>query len=311
MQLNFPEEFNIDIYKSNNIIFNKMTNKEIITHYNYYGIHEGLICNEIKNRHDFFDLINNINQKIKILEIGPLHNPIFSREKFECKYLDYFTTDELKKNYKNDNNVNIENIPTIDYVVKDINSYTEIIKERFDIIFSSHNIEHVPCVITFLNNLSSVLHNDGYIMLCIPDYKYCFDFYRNPTTIFDILNNYYNKINKPPTLSILESKYYMTHNNSNEHWDKRITYYHNYFNMINTQKEFEKSISSKIINDIQEIEKIYLNYDYIDTHVWKFDYDNFKNIINILYEAKLINLKIHRIYNTKKNSNEFYAVLQK
>ena len=56
----------------------------------------------------------------------------------------------ISDNYANIEYVMKEGIVNVDYVVKD-NLYKNVIHEKFDLCYSSHNIEHTPCLITFLN----------------------------------------------------------------------------------------------------------------------------------------------------------------
>ena len=307
--MSFPEEFDVHIYKNQNSHLYKFSNDELINHYNYYGYHEGLKCNRINDRRDF---INLVNQNSYILEIGPLCFPTFDVTKENVKTLDFFTTEELKENYKNDPNVLVNNIVNIDYSVKSL-PYNEIINIKFDICFSSHNIEHTPCMVSFLNNVSSILNNNGYFFLAIPDYRYCFDRFRNPTNILEVLERFYSKKTKTSAISILEGRYYNTHNNSNDHWDDFSKNYQNIFNDINSKDNFISNKTDEIINNIDDIKKIIeVSKDtYIDAHTWKLTPKNFQNIIYILNELRIIDLKLVRNYRTLKGSNEFYCILQK
>ena len=303
-----PVEFDINIYRNKNQHLQNMTDNELINHYNMYGSYEGLCASEISNRYDF---INLISQDKDILEIGPLAFPCMNINLPNIKTIDYFSQDELKENYKNDPNVNIDKIGKVSYIIKDNVKYLDIINERFDFVFSSHNIEHVPCFITFLNNISSVLKSNSYFCLCIPDYRYCFDHYRNPTTIFDILDSYYNKRNKPSPINILESRYLVCENNSVLHWNTLEKSYNNIFITLKEHDDFNSKIKNNIIDNIDNIKKIYQNDTYIDSHVWKFTPLIFKTIIEILQATKYIDFSILRLYKTLKNSCEFYVILQK
>jgi hypothetical protein len=304
----FPEEFDINIYRESNKHLANFSNIELINHFNGYGYYEGLNCCKICNRYDF---INLIDQTKNILEIGPLCFNVFNNRK-NIKTLDYFTTEELKDNYKNDQNVNIENIINVDYSVKNL-SYSEVIDIKFDICFSSHNIEHTCCLISFLKNVSSVLNDTGYFFLCIPDYNYCFDRHRNPSNILEVLDKFYNKIDKTSSLSILESRYYVTHNDSCKHWDKHIKNYQNIFNLLNDNDNFFLNKTEDIINNIDDIKNIIeiSKNTYIDAHTWKLTPKILNNIIFILNKLKIIDFKVIRMYRTLKNSNEFYCILQK
>ena len=310
--MQFPKSFDIKIYKKFNNQLSSFTDIELIDHYNKFGKHEGFLCIEIKNRLDFFNLINILNVN-NGLEIGPLCNMILSDTNIKNKKtLDFFSQEELINNYKNDINVNINNIIKVDYVMKNINKYTDIINETFDVCVSSHNLEHMPCIVTFLNNISSILNKGGYLFLAIPDYRYCFDKYRNPSTIFDVLFKYYTKCEKPCPISILESSFIRTHNNSSDHWKNFETTYQNCFNNINDNFDFINTYKNTIATNINDIKNIIHNNDtYIDSHCWKLNPETFSIIIEILLECKLIDLNLIVKYGTYKNSHEFYVILQK
>ncbi len=302
----FPIEYDENIYKTQNPHLIKFSSKELFEHYSFYGKKEGLTSCSIENRIMFFDLVE---QDKNILEIGPLCFPLSNGQ--NKKTLDYFTTDELKENYKNDKNVDIEKIVSIDYCIKDVEKYSDVIDITFDYCISSHNIEHTPCMITFLNNVSSVLKKDGLFFLAIPDYRFCFDHFRNPTTILDVLNAYYTKRKMPDPLNILENKFMLTHNFSIDHWNEYKKSYTNMFVGINNYESFLNNKKDEIINNIEAIKNIIGNKKYIDSHCWKLTPFIFSYIIDILNKTGLINLSICRLYNTLKNSNEFYTILKK
>jgi hypothetical protein len=306
----FPPEFNLQIYKTENKHLENKSNTELIEHYNYYGCNEGLISNGIKNRYDF---INLVPKDKMILEIGPLAFPCMPVNKSNVHTVDYFSKEELKQNYSNDPNVDINKICEVTYVLKDKVKYSDIIPNIFDCCFSSHNIEHVPCLITFLNNISSILKNNSYFFLCIPDYRYCFDHFRNPSNIFEVLDSYYNNQDKPSPVSHLESKYLTCHNDSTKHWEVFNNSFKNTFVNINETKNFLNMQSRNIINEIEDIKKLYIKCrnEYFDSHCWKFTPFTFRQIIDILYNTGYIDLKIERIYKTLKGSNEFYVILKK
>jgi SAM-dependent methyltransferase len=308
--MNFPLEYEEHIYKHKNPHLKNLSSQQLLEHYNFYGRHEGLICSRIQNRNDFFNLINKDSY---ILEIGPLCYPLMDINNPKVKTLDYFTQEELKNNYKHDVNVNINNIVKVDYCVRDIKNYTDIIDIKFDFCVSSHNIEHTPCIITFLQNISSILKNGGYFFLAIPDYRFCFDRFKKPSDIFSVLNKYYNKVDKPQAEEILEGIYFVTHNNSVDHWNSFSKMYTNTFVGINEYQSFIHSKKNDIIENINNIKNIIEtnNEKYIDTHCWKLTPFTFSYIVDILIKTNYIDLSIERVYKTLKGSNEFYAILKK
>jgi SAM-dependent methyltransferase len=308
--MNFPLEYDENIYRNINTHLKHFSGQQLSEHYNFYGKHEGLISSKITNRNDFFNLINKDSY---ILEIGPLCNPLMDMNSPKVKTLDYFTQEELKNNYKGDGNVNIDNIVKVDYCVRDIVNYTDIINLKFDFCVSSHNIEHTPCFITFLQNVSSILKNGGYFFLAIPDYRFCFDRFKKPSDIFGVLNKYYTKIEKPQAEQILEDKYFSAHSNSVEHWDNSSKMVSNIFVSINECDNFIYNRIYSIVENIDNIKNIIdtNNKNYIDAHCWKLTPFTFSYILDILNKTKLIDLSIERVYRTIKGSNEFYAILKK
>jgi SAM-dependent methyltransferase len=308
--MSYPLEYEGRIYRNENSHLKNFSVEQLSNHYSFYGKHEGLICSRIKNRNDFFNLIN---KNSYILEIGPLCNPLMDINNPKVKTLDYFTQEELKNNYKNDANVNINNIVKVDYCVRDVKKYSDIIHIKFDFCVSSHNIEHTPCFVSFLQNISSILEPGGFFFLAIPDYRFCFDRFKKPSDIFGILNRYYSKIEKPQSEQILEDKYFGAHNNSGEHWNNFSKMYSNIFVNMNEYESFIYSKKDEIVKNISDIKNIIEtnNERYIDTHCWKLTPFTFSYIIDILVKTKLIDLSIERVYRTIKGSHEFYAILKK
>jgi hypothetical protein len=217
-------------------------------------------------------------------------------------------------NYKNDPSIDIENICKVDYPIKGNLKYNEVINEKFNYCVSSHNIEHSPCIVTFLQNISSVLEYGGLIFLAIPDYRYCFDHYRKPSDIFEVLEKYYNKNIKPRSYERLEGKFNKTHNDSNKHWETIKKTYQNSFQKINDEYSFLNNQKENIINSIEYIKNIIetdKESEYIDTHCWKLTPFFFHYLIEILFKTQIIDLYVERIYKTLAGSHEFYVILKK
>src|SRR5258705_13815465 len=121
---------------------------ELENHFLEFGVREGRYFNLIRNRNNFID---NIDKTGKMLEIGPLDKPQLNYLSPDYYSLDVFTKEQLTQNYINDPNVNKGKIIEPSFVISN-NDYSQI-KEKFKCVFSSHSIEHMPCIVTFLNNL--------------------------------------------------------------------------------------------------------------------------------------------------------------
>lgn len=134
---------------------------------------------------------------LNLLEMGPFDNPILSG--CNVKYADVLDREEVlfkAKEYKREFNRTPE---LIDYVIKD--GSLKRIKDKFDLVFSSHLIEHQECLVSHLKEVSSLLPPDGVYLLFVPNKKYCFDHYIPESTISDILARYYTG---PSELQVLK-----------------------------------------------------------------------------------------------------------
>lgn len=282
-------DFDYEIYGGHEDL-RQMNSKELEEHFFSSGISEGRFYNKIKTRNDF---INEISNKGKMLEIGPLDNPQLNYLSPNYYSIDVFNKKQLIDKYKDDPNVNIEKIIEPSYVIAN-NDYS-VIKEKFDCIFSSHNIEHIPCIVTFLKNLEVLLTDDGYIYFIIPDKRYCFDHFKKDTEIYDVLQLYYEKSTRPRFMDVLKMVSQVTHNNCVEHWNGN----HGKIDTADLIKHYPGILNLCNIST------------YVDAHVSFFTPKNFMEIIGALRELKLTNLEIHRIYHTLKYNLEFYAILKK
>lgn len=283
-------DFNYGIYRDYEDL--KLMDKLALEeHFLSFGIGEGRVFNSIKNRNDFVSLVP---QKGKMLEIGPLDNPQLNHLSPNYYSLDVFNKEQLTKNYINDPNINKEKIIEPSYVIVN-NDYAQI-QEKFDSILSCHSIEHMPCVVTFLNNLENLLSEDGYGYLIVPDKRYCFDHFKKESDIYDVLQLFHEKNTRPRLSANLKMLTQSTHNDCVAHWNNE----HGAINSENALMQLYQGILKQFNTGI-----------YIDSHVSHFTPQSFTEIINSLNNLQLINLKIHRIFHTLTNSNEFYVILEK
>ena len=281
--MNFPNSFDYNIYRKN-IDLTHMTNEQLINHYYLYGKNEGRQCCLISNRNE---LKKYIPSNINCLEIGPFDCPVLTGS--NIKYCDILSQEELKQRAI-EHNRNPHSVPFIHYNNLNIN-------EQFDVVFSSHLIEHQIDFIEHINSVSNILKPDGYYVIIIPDKRYCFDHFIKETTIADIINMHINKSLNHSIKSIIEHRTLTCHNNSKEHWNNN-----------HGQQNITPDLLLNAINEYKN--NLELN-SYIDVHSMQFTPDSFENIINLLYSIKMIDMKIDKIYNTQRNSCEFFAILKK
>ena len=291
-----PPTFEWSIYAGRNADLAGFDQAGAVNHYNRYGRDEGRISSVIGGRGDFLNLIP---AAASLLEIGPFCTPCFTTGTHRVRFLDAFPTQELRQIVGELSWGRPDLVPEIDYVWRG-EPYVELIDERFDAVFSSHNIEHQPCLVNYLEDIASVLAPGRRLFLIIPDRRYCFDHYLSESTIADVLDAFIERRRRHSARSVLEHRLMLTHNEAAAHWagdhgpDPR-----------------RRAPDTEIIGRIADNIKTLRNYDtYIDTHAWQFVPDSFAQIIGTLNAAGLTRFEVERVYPTLWSSNEFYAVLR-
>ena len=81
----------------------------------------------------------------------------------------------------------IENVPFINYV--DSKGDLKNINEKFDVILSCHSIEHQLDFIQHLQDVSTLLNDNGYYVIILPD-KIIVSYITVSSYIFEIIDGY-------------------------------------------------------------------------------------------------------------------------
>ncbi|MBN8746183.1 MAG: methyltransferase domain-containing protein [Variovorax sp.] len=127
------------------------------------------------------------------IEVGPWYSPVAPKAAgYRCLTLDVFDADTLRQ-------LVLENEHIPDAVARnveevDLHGATGSLKAlveakgmlgQFDYVISSHNIEHLPDPLLFLQNCGAVLKEGGVVSLAVPDRRTCYDYFRPLTMIGD------------------------------------------------------------------------------------------------------------------------------
>lgn len=148
------------------------------------------------------------------LEIAPYFNPLLKRsDGYSVLILDVFDKQTLLKNALKDPNIpddKVASIDDVDFVADacDIGRVVEATQHQGKIhtIISSHNFEHLPNPIKFLQGCSIALKDGGMLSMAIPDYRACFDHFRFPTRLSDWLTAFKFDHTKPSASSLFDFK---------------------------------------------------------------------------------------------------------
>jgi len=285
-KINLPKEFSGERYINLNP---DLFGIDLEKHWQEFGWKESRPGQFILNR---ILLKNYLPKKAKYLEIGPLGRPYLKRNEYDVKYFDVVDTKTLQFKAKDQPGHDIEDVPEIDFV--DANGSLQNINEKFDIVFSSHCIEHQPNILGHLEQVSKLLKNGGFYICIIPDYRFCFDHFRAPSNIIDVLEAYSDKRIVHTNRNLLLHKYITVHNNPISHWEGD----HGYHRLSEVNVKDSLSLLSQSSND------------YIDCHAWFFSPIQFREIF-ITDIKKIMKMDIKYCYETPLNSHEFIAVFEK
>ncbi len=144
----------------------------------------------------------------KGLELGPFDKPLVPRHLGNVKYLDFVDEDTLRKRCAANPNRDAAQVVALDYVLGDL-SIGERVQERFDYVVASHVIEHVPNMLGWLRELSTLLTPDtGRLFLIIPDRRFTFDAERPPTTLGELIENDELERSRPALRSVFDGRFY-------------------------------------------------------------------------------------------------------
>ncbi|MCU0886845.1 MAG: class I SAM-dependent methyltransferase [Rubritepida sp.] len=126
-----------------------------------------------------------------VIEIGPYFNPLVpKRAGWNTLILDVFDTETLRARAAEDANIPPERLSEIEEVdlVGPAHHLGDLVAARglegqVGAILSSHNIEHMPDPVGFLQGAARALRPGGVLSLAVPDKRGCFDFFRPPTAL--------------------------------------------------------------------------------------------------------------------------------
>jgi len=243
-----------------------------------------------KNRSDFIKNLVDCNFD-EILEIGPLNRPLMVGS--NVKHFDLLPGTELRAKASKEG-LDPLTVPEIDFF--DPNGDISGINAYFDLIVSSHVLEHQPDFIRHLQNVSKLLKEKGTYAFIVPDARYCFDHYISTSTLTAILKAYSEGKKKPDIWNVIEHRALTTHNDPERHWNGDSG-----DALANLKQRWHDAVNEHFI----------ANDSYIDVHCWQFTPDSLKVILKALYVLDYIDFEIVQVFDTPNNDLEFCVVLKK
>lgn len=127
------------------------------------------------------------------IEIGALYKPL---PLDACVlHVDRFSTEALKKSYRNDPNVPLDQIRQVQVAWND-GSYPFFDDNAFDFVVNSHVLEHVFNPGRQIQEWLRIIKPGGILYMIVPDKNYCFDRRRSVTSVDHLMKEYFDDVNK-------------------------------------------------------------------------------------------------------------------
>jgi hypothetical protein len=285
----WPPELDLGHYRSAHVDLAPLTERELVEHWFVHGITEGRAGTVAATRHGFEQQLTSARS---ILEIGPLDAPVVRGPHVE--YFDVVPTDELRAKAASLGR-DPGGCPEIDHVspVGDL----AVVTGTFERVVSSHAIEHQPDLLAHLVAVAGLLETDGTYFLVIPDSRFCFDHFLPPTSIADVLGAHARRATLHDPKDVINTIAMRAHNDAPRHW----------------AGDHGRPAWTEDVNLLTEAYTFCVEHpdEYLDTHAWQFTPRTFRKITATLHELGLSPLRPARVYETVRDSIEFYAILEK
>lgn len=285
-----PPAFDYRYYTSHYKAVAQLSGDDALRHFLTIGKKRGLLGSPLADRRIFMAWIAGLGCE-RVLEIGPGVNPSLTGK--EVSYFDVRRDEEFYNYAREKGIIDMETLPSIDYYSEDGSLCG--INEKFDLIFSSHCIEHVCDLICHINEVDKLLDENGLYCLVIPDKRYCFDHFRNVSSVGSMIDRHFATNIKYHPLQVFIDEIFKTHNDAARHWRND----HGWLNVD----------PSTIPSAIKKWESS--NGRNPGMHAWAFTDDSFLENLMFLHASGMTRLMPVRVYNTPKDTFSFCAILQR
>jgi SAM-dependent methyltransferase len=244
-------------------------------------------------------LQNLATDQLRGLEIGPLHSPIVEKQGGEVYYVDYLDGEGLRAKYAADPNVDVSQIVDVDALWGESTLYEATTAiGPFDYVVASHVIEHVPDLVTWLDEVADVLVPEGQLRLAIPDRRYSFDYYRDVSALADVLTAHIERPRVPRIREVLDFAL--------NHVDVPLeAAWSGIYPGPRTYSRDDWSSACAVARELDEMGV------YRDVHCWVFTPSHFVRLMMSLAQMGLLRLKCDWVTETRVGAIEFFACLSK
>lgn len=216
------------------------------------------------------------------LEIGASHLPTLPRrDGFNTKNADHLDRAGLIAKYA-DQGVDTTAIEDVDFVLTGGN-LTETIDGTYDMVLASHVLEHTTSVVHFINECADLLRPDGCLALVVPDMRYCFDRFRERSSLGTVIDAAHSNPRVHSAGTLTEAALYATRRGGYIAWSARF------------RGQYEW------VHSLEEAKELALQADtgtYVDVHRWVFTPHHLRLLLHDLADTGHISLRESHFHDT-------------
>lgn len=242
---------------------------------------------------DFRDYVRSKVGKHRVgIEFGASYSPIVAKKDgFHVYVVDHADEETLREKYRSFP-VDVSRIESVD-AIDDGGELTRLLPdgERFDYIVASHVFEHLPDPIRFLQRCERALKPDGKLFLMIPDRRFTFDYFRPVSTPGAMIRAYLEERTRHDPGSLFDHYSMTAARDGADVWD----------DLRGGDFSFTGTIAAGYSAATAP------QTEYLDCHAWVFTPASFRNIIDDLRAANLIQIGEVEFYDSV--GCEFFVVL--
>jgi SAM-dependent methyltransferase len=284
----FPRAFDPAVYRALHSDLWYYPDDALRAHYERSGRAEGRRPHTLPERGELLRIIADARS---ILEIGPGGQPLLTGK--QVRYFDVVDHGQQTRE-AGDLDAPWASAPAVHYVSP--TGDLSIVDRTFEVIISSHAIEHQPDLTGHLRQVEDLLEPGGLYVILAPDKRFCFDHFMPESTIGDVMEAALERRTLHSARAIVHQNTLRTHNDPVRHWAG------DHGEPENLRGEPVESAITAYVDSVSKNR-------YLDRHAWQFTPGSFETIVRLLNEIGLISLPAHRVYSTLSGHHEFWAVL--
>lgn len=229
------------------------------------------------------------------VEIGALCRPLITRQDGRVFYVDHADTATLREKYRTDPDVDLDALVHVDAVWGEL-PLAEALEQRVDYVVASHVVEHVPDLISWFDELASILKSNGEIRLAVPDRRFTFDYLRQETRLSDVVYAHMMRARTPLPHIVLDYVLNVVKMDGGAAWNGSLR--------IETL-ERHHSMAHAMACAAQARDGIYH-----DVHCWVFTPTSFADLMIELARNGLAVFECTRFFDTASMTIEFFVGLK-